>query len=106
MWRTSKSLRLEPTHLNSSVIVIVFFRFPHLRLLDFRKIKEKDRKEAVELFKSKKGKDILKEIGKRAKVSTTSLAASENNAKGMDILEKFLLDLMQLCPSASSVELP
>uniref|UniRef100_T1GP17 Probable U2 small nuclear ribonucleoprotein A' n=1 Tax=Megaselia scalaris TaxID=36166 RepID=T1GP17_MEGSC len=41
------------------------YRFPNLRLLDFRKIKQKHKKEAQEFFKSKKGKDLLKEISKK-----------------------------------------
>lgn len=42
------------------------FKFPNLRLLDFRKIKQKERKAAQELFKSKKGKELQKEISKRS----------------------------------------
>lgn len=53
-----------------------------MRLLDFRKIREKDRKEAVELFKSKKGKDILKEILKRTKITSLGATPTENNQKG------------------------
>lgn len=45
----------------------VAFKFPNLRLLDFRKIKQKERKLAQDLFKSKKGKELAKEITKRAK---------------------------------------
>lgn len=40
---------------------------PELRLLDFRKIKQKERDEANILFKSKKGKELQKEISKKAK---------------------------------------
>lgn len=47
-------------------------RFPNLRLLDFRKIKQKDRTAAVEFFKSKKGKEVLKEINKKAKLHVSS----------------------------------
>lgn len=52
-------------------------RFPKLRLLDFRKIRQKERTAAVELFKSKKGKEILKEIAKTAKVATHNGTASD-----------------------------
>jgi len=41
------------------------YRFPNLRLLDFRKIKQKHKREAHDFFKSKKGKDLLKEISKK-----------------------------------------
>lgn len=50
----------------------VSFKFPNLRLLDFRKIKQKDRLAAVEFFKSKKGKEVLKEINKKAKLHVSS----------------------------------
>ena len=43
------------------------FKFPELRLLDFRKIKQKEREEANTLFKSKKGKEMQKEITRKAK---------------------------------------
>lgn len=73
--------------LNSDGLVLVIdgflFRFPKLRLLDFRKIRQKDRKAAIELFKSKKGKDILKEIAKKAKAAASNpMAADSNYSKG------------------------
>lgn len=45
----------------------IIYKFPQLRLLDFRKIRLKERNEAKALFKGKKGKEIQKEISKRAK---------------------------------------
>lgn len=45
----------------------VVFRFPQLRLLDFRKIKQKEREAAIEYFRSKKGKEMVREIAKKAK---------------------------------------
>lgn len=57
----------------------IAFKFPNLRLLDFRKIKQKERKEAQDLFKSKKGKEIHKEITKRAKTFVPG-AGLENKA--------------------------
>lgn len=57
-----------------------------MRLLDFRKIKQKERQEAVDLFKSKKGKEILKEIAKKAKIAPNNVAINEtNNSKGTTI---------------------
>lgn len=58
-------------------------RFPKLRLLDFRKIRQKERAAAVELFKSKKGKEILKEIAKTAKTAPHNGAPGDaSNSKG------------------------
>lgn len=45
------------------------FRFPNLRLLDFRKIKLQEREAAKELFKSKKGKELQREIMRKAKLA-------------------------------------
>ncbi|CAH4018597.1 unnamed protein product [Pieris brassicae] len=45
----------------------IAFKLPGLQLLDFRKIKQKEREEANNLFKSKKGKEMQKEIIRKAK---------------------------------------
>ena len=56
----------------------VAYKFPNLRLLDFRKIKQKERKSAQDMFKTKKGKELAKEITKRAKTFVPG-AGLENN---------------------------
>ena len=48
----------------------VIFKLPQLKTLDFRKVKLKERTEAATLFRSKKGKEIQKEVKK------TSITAS------------------------------
>ncbi|XP_014209467.1 probable U2 small nuclear ribonucleoprotein A' isoform X2 [Copidosoma floridanum] len=45
------------------------FKLPQLKLLDFRKIKQKERDETRVFFKSSKGKEVLKEISKKAKAA-------------------------------------
>lgn len=67
-------------------------RFPNLRLLDFRKIKRAHRKEATELFKSKRGKELLKEIARKTRSNAPNLAAiaAENQAKGLSRIFRFL----------------
>lgn len=74
-------------------IHFVCIRFPKLRLLDFRKIRQKDRQAAIELFKSKKGKEFLKEIAKKAKAAAANPAAADsNNSKGkQNIDHKFYI---------------
>lgn len=57
------------------------YKFQHLRLLDFRKIKQKDRKAAQEFFRSKQGKDMLKEIAKKSKLSAAAAALAEASGK-------------------------
>lgn len=60
------------------------FRFPNLRLLDFRKIKRKERAQTIELFKSKHGKDILKEVARKAKLAPSIQAIGDSNvARGL-----------------------
>lgn len=61
------SLLMNPVSTKPHYREYIAFKFPNLRLLDFRKIKQKERKEAQVLFKSKKGKELHKEITKRAK---------------------------------------
>lgn len=58
-------------------IKYLFSRLPNLRLLDFKKIKQKERLEAMAFFKSKKGKEIQKEIQKKTRLS---LANSNESA--------------------------
>ncbi len=50
--------------------LFVIHKFPNLRVLDFKKIKMKEKNEAKALFKTKKGKEQLKEIEKTAKTFT------------------------------------
>ncbi|XP_005181878.1 probable U2 small nuclear ribonucleoprotein A' [Musca domestica] len=56
------------------------YKFPHLRLLDFRKIKQKDRKAAIEFFRSKQGKELLKEVAKKSKQSAAAAALADGSA--------------------------
>ena len=55
----------------------IIYKFPSLRLLDFRKIKQQEREAAIAFFRSKKGKDIAREIAKKAK-------AQAQNINGLD----------------------
>ncbi|XP_075166095.1 small nuclear ribonucleoprotein polypeptide A'-like U2A [Haematobia irritans] len=55
------------------------YKFPHLRLLDFRKIKQKDRKAAMEFFRSRQGKELLKEVAKKTKQNAAAAAQAEGN---------------------------
>ncbi|XP_050091304.1 probable U2 small nuclear ribonucleoprotein A' isoform X1 [Anopheles aquasalis] len=61
------SLLTNPVSTKQHYREYVAFRFPSLRLLDFRKIKQKEREAANQLFKSKKGKEMHKEIVRKAK---------------------------------------
>ncbi|XP_014087538.2 probable U2 small nuclear ribonucleoprotein A' [Bactrocera oleae] len=61
------------------------FKFPQLRLLDFRKIKRKDRIEAQEYFRTKQGKDMLKEVAKKSKLNASAAAAEVGGKSGINV---------------------
>lgn len=45
----------------------VIHKIPQLRLLDFQRVKQKEREMAAKLFKGKKGQQLAQDIGKRSK---------------------------------------
>jgi len=47
--------------------LFVIHKFSNLKVLDFKKVKQKEKDMAAQLFKTKKGKDQLREIEKKAK---------------------------------------
>ncbi|XP_032672917.1 probable U2 small nuclear ribonucleoprotein A' [Odontomachus brunneus] len=55
----------------------VVYRFPQLRLLDFRKIKQRERESAIEYFRSKRGKEMAREIAKKVKAQTAGTSAEK-----------------------------
>lgn len=59
----------------------LIFKLPYLRLLDFKKIKQSERLEATSFFKSKKGKEVLKEIQKKARLSIANSNDASNKPK-------------------------
>lgn len=68
---------------STGILIKRIFRFPNLRLLDFRKIKMAHRKEANDLFKSKRGKELLKEIAKRTKTAQPGSSIETNGTNGI-----------------------
>lgn len=61
----------------------VIYRLPQVKLLDFRKIKQKEREEAIEYFRSKRGKEMTREIAKKAKIQA-ALGIPEKPAMNHD----------------------
>ena len=61
------SLLHNPVVSKQNYRAFVIHKFPNLRVLDFKKVKQKERDDAKTIFKSKKGKEQLKEIEKKAK---------------------------------------
>ncbi|GFT86632.1 u2 small nuclear ribonucleoprotein A' [Nephila pilipes] len=64
---TTLSLIKNPVASKRHYRLYVIHKLPQLRLLDFRKIRMKEKEESAKLFKGKKGKKLEKEIGKRSR---------------------------------------
>ena len=62
----------------------VINKLPSLRILDFRKVKLKERQEAVNLFKGDKGKILEKDIGIKSKTFTPGLVEARNQQPAMN----------------------
>ena len=60
----------------------VIHKFPALKVLDFKKVKKQEKDAAESLYASKKGKDQMKEIKKKARtfVPGAPLGVDANNA--------------------------
>ncbi|EDV22526.1 uncharacterized protein TRIADDRAFT_28604 [Trichoplax adhaerens] len=67
--KTLKSLCLlkNPIANKKHYRLYVIYKLPHIKLLDFLKVKEKERIAAEKLFAGSQGKDLLNEIGKKSK---------------------------------------
>lgn len=78
---TTISLLMNPVSTKPHYREYMAYKFPNLRLLDFRKIKQKERKSAQDMFKTKKGKELAKEISKRAKTFVPGAGLENNKEK-------------------------
>uniref|UniRef100_A0A182JQV2 Probable U2 small nuclear ribonucleoprotein A' n=1 Tax=Anopheles christyi TaxID=43041 RepID=A0A182JQV2_9DIPT len=74
----------------------VAFRFPNLRLLDFRKIRQKEREAANQLFKSKKGKEMHKEIVRKAKQALPAGAADASSPEKQAVQNASPADIQKI----------
>jgi len=61
------SLLRNPVTRQKHYRLYVAFRLPQLKLLDFQKIKLRERQAAAQLFKGQKGAQLAKELGKKTK---------------------------------------
>lgn len=61
------SLLNNPIVLKQHYRLYVIHKIPQVRVLDFRKVKLREREEAAKMFKGKKGKEKEKEIGVRSR---------------------------------------
>lgn len=59
------SLMRNPVTTKKHYRLYVAYKLPHLRVLDFQKLKQKEREAAAKMFKGKKGAALSREMGKR-----------------------------------------
>ena len=64
---TTLSLMRNPVTTKKFYRLYVINKLPQVRLLDFQKVRLKEREAAAKMFKGKKGRQFAAEIGKRAK---------------------------------------
>lgn len=74
-------LRNPVTHIKEYRLYVIH-KMPHVRVLDFRKVKHRERAEAKKLFGSKKGEEILDELKKKEKAKTFTPGKPTPNQKG------------------------
>ncbi|XP_072019219.1 U2 small nuclear ribonucleoprotein A'-like [Amphiura filiformis] len=61
------SLLRNPVTNRKHYRLYVIHRIPQIRLLDFRKVRQREREQAALLFKGKKGQQLVKDLGKRSR---------------------------------------
>ncbi|XP_075235713.1 U2 small nuclear ribonucleoprotein A'-like [Lycorma delicatula] len=81
----------------------VAYKLTQLRLLDFRKIKTKERDEARALFKSKQGRELQKEIAKKSKTFVPGAKLAEAQKPSGPSAEE-LWKIREAISKASSLE--
>ncbi|KAJ8969959.1 hypothetical protein NQ314_001482 [Rhamnusium bicolor] len=99
---TTLSLMHNPITAKQHYRLYVIYKLPQLKLLDFRKIKMKERDEAKTLFKSKKGKEMQKEITKRSK--TFVPGGNINIVKSKGLSDEEVRKIREAITRASSLE--
>lgn len=82
----------------------VIYKIPQLRLVDFRKVKQKERDEAKVLFRSKRGKEIQKELLKKAKTFTAGAGLGEMKKGPTESDLKRIRDAINKASSLEEVE--
>ncbi|XP_076085970.1 U2 small nuclear ribonucleoprotein A'-like [Mytilus galloprovincialis] len=64
---TYLSLLRNPVTTKKHYRLYIVFKIPQLRVLDFQRIKQKEREAATKMFKGRKGQERAQDIGKRSK---------------------------------------
>jgi U2 small nuclear ribonucleoprotein A' len=75
------SLLNNPMTTKKHYRLFVIHKLPNVRLLDFRKVRQRERLESKQLFKGTKGKQLESEIAVKSKTFTPGVADSTTAAK-------------------------
>ncbi|XP_029000185.1 U2 small nuclear ribonucleoprotein A' [Betta splendens] len=79
---TLLSLLRNPVTNKKHYRLYVINKIPQIRVLDFQKVKLKERQEAEKMFKGKRGAQLAKDIAKRTKTFTPGAAAQIDKRTG------------------------
>lgn len=66
----------NPVNAKSNYRLYLVHKLPQVRILDFRRVKQRERDQAAALFRGKRGAALVKELGKRAAMSAVTPAAA------------------------------
>lgn len=75
------SLLRNPVTNKKHYRLYVINKLPQIRVLDFQKVKLKERQEAEKMFKGKKGAQLAKDIAKRTKTFTPGVGAQQDKKR-------------------------
>ncbi|CAG0886356.1 unnamed protein product [Darwinula stevensoni] len=82
----------------------VIYKIPQVRVLDFRRVKGKERLKAAELFKSTRGKELQKKIVKKTKTFTPGAEIKEQPPKTTGHTEEEIKAIKEAIAKATSLE--
>ncbi|PVD23776.1 hypothetical protein C0Q70_17050 [Pomacea canaliculata] len=82
----------------------VIFRIPSLRVLDFQRIRLKEREAAARLFKGKKGQQLAAEVGKKSKTFVPGEDLPEKRATPSGPSKEDIEAIKQAIARASTLE--
>ncbi|XP_034536741.1 U2 small nuclear ribonucleoprotein A' [Notolabrus celidotus] len=75
------SLLRNPVTNKKHYRLYVISKIPQIRVLDFQKVKLKERQEAEKMFKGKRGAQLAKDIARRTKTFTPGVAAQQEKKR-------------------------
>jgi len=104
---TMLSLLHNPVVTKRNYREYIVHKFPNVRVLDFKKVKDKEREAAKALFKTKEGKTQLKDIQRKARTFTPGDAlpeATNKNTNAAGLTPEQVRNLKTMIAKASSLD--